>query len=210
MLRTTRDHDILEVLTFKVRLLTLPQIAGTWWGGSDSALTRARARLAELQHAGLIKALQVHTDKMLPLDTPVATWAPGEPDPQYGAVAYELQHRWSQDAPRLTRVYVATRKAANQYGGVGGRLKFPDQATHDLHLSELYLRFRQSNRDLANRWINEDLRPKAGFKQKDPDILIQDDAHSGLAIEFGGRYDARRIRDFHRDCAARERRWQIW
>ena len=31
-----------------------------------------------------------------------------------------------------------------------------------------------------------------------------------LAIEFGGRYDVERIREFHRDCVARRRPYELW
>ena len=47
--------------------------------------------------------------------------------------------------------------------------------------------------------------------QKLPDSFIVDEREDVLSvIEFGGSYDAERVRAFHRDCDNRQLPYQIW
>ena len=205
-----RDIEILDTLATKVRLLSVPQIADAWWPDRASGKSQAVRRLRQLKAAGLIDEQTVHAYPPIPLAEPVATWAPGGPEPDCEAISYRLQSRWS-GSPRLTPVYTASEQTARRFGGVGGRLAHPTQATHDLHVADLYLRARRLDPVTAGLWLTEDLRPKAGFRQKDPDVIIDyPDGRPLLVIEFGGRYDAIRVREFHEHCARQNWRWELW
>ena len=104
---TERDADLLTTLCVRVRLMTLPQIAGLWW--PESADERVPAeRLGKLAAAELVHPRSLLTAPLPTLDAPVLSWHPETPDPDCGAVAWQLQSRWV-DAPQPTPVYLATR-----------------------------------------------------------------------------------------------------
>jgi len=211
MLRTTRDEQILEALVLKVRLLSLELVFRTWWTEGNSPAIHAYRRLTQLVNEGLLEQTKLLTEPLLDLTAPVFVWQPGQPAPDFQAVSYALQSRWTEP-PRRTTVYVATTKAINQYGGTGsGGLKFRLQATHDLHVAVLYLKLLRTNQDAARAWVGEDLRPKAGFQLKDPDAVLEfQDGRPSLAIEFGGKYDAGRIQDFHEHCERFSVGYELW
>lgn len=205
-----RDREILATLTHSVRVLTLHQAARTWWGGTAAPLANARRGLAKLVRVGLLAGSTALARPELPLAEPTATWTPGGEPPSFDAVAYQLHSRWSQ-ALRPTRFFVATRTAANALGGYGGSLAHPLHLSHDLHVSTVFLRLRETQPHVASNWISE--RHLAQFRrhQKLPDAGLGCSPESLLAaIEFGNGYDAGRLRAFHADCAERSLAYQIW
>lgn len=138
-------------------------------------------------------------------------WSPGQPDPDFRAVSNALRDRWPQRPTRLFTVYRATQMANNRLGGPT-RVKplADDQITHDLHVSEIYLRYLRTNPSAADAWLGEDVLGKAGYKLKDPDAIIRNEGEPELAVEFGGRYDVQCLRDLHEDCAERGRAYELW
>lgn len=206
----TRDRDILVTLTKFVRVLTLGQAARTWWGGTKTPESNARRGLAKLTERDLITATTALARPELQLTQPVVTWTPNRPVPAFDAVAYALQSRWVA-ALRPTRIYVATKAAANAFGGHGGRLSHPMQVSHDLHISTVYLRFRLADPATAACWISEQRLVQFRRLQKLPDAAIGESPESPrLVIEFGNGYDADRLRAFHADCAERSIGYEIW
>lgn len=212
IVRSQRDEALLETLVFKVRLLTTPLIAKTWWGDTTQPLMHARRRLRQLTEARLLEKTHVLAEPMLPLQAPVACWRPGEPEPDCDALGYALQSRWGDAPPRRVTVFVASKQAVYQYGGRGlGGLRQRLQATHDLHQAAVYLHYLRADPALAEAWVGEDMLGKAGHGIKDPDALVMGrDGKPELVIEFGGRYDARRVRDFHKHCARFGLRYELW
>jgi hypothetical protein len=210
MKRTPRDDEILSALACKIRLFSLDQIARAWWKSSTSPVNLARRRLNQLDAAGFIERRRVTAGPMIHLDAPVATWSPGEPDPEAGSIAWRLQSRWPKVAAPGVTVYRSTVTTHKQYGGPPRAKPIRSGTeTHDLHLSALYLMFCESRPEDAEAWLGEDLQPPAGFAMKDPDAFIQRNG-SELVIEFGGKYDARHIEEFHSDCRRRERPYELW
>ena len=161
--------------------------------------------------AGLLERIQVLVEPLLALAAPVFRWQPGAPAPDCDAIGYALQSRWTKP-PRRTTVYVATRKSVSQYGGKGpGGLRMRLQATHDLHVGAVYLRYLRDDPAAAAAWVGEDVRGKAGHRLKDPDaILLGPDGRTRRVVEFGGRYDARRVRDFHEHCSRFGLSYELW
>jgi hypothetical protein len=64
--------EIIDVLTQRVRVLTVEQIARTWWGGSDQRTRLARARIDLLEKSGLVRRFQEPAHPELELAAPVA------------------------------------------------------------------------------------------------------------------------------------------
>lgn len=206
----SRDEQILSALTRKVRLLSLEQIAGAWWDRSKDPLADARHRLAALERRGLIEPHSVLTRQMVTLKGPLFAWNPGDAAPDAESVSYRLQSRWDT-AAEPTTVYIATARYCRLVGVEGGAIKHPFQVTHDLHVAAIYLRLADEAPTLAEGWVGEELLASERIGQKLPDALIRDPAgRDRLVIEFGGSYDARRVGEFHADCAARKLPYQLW
>ena len=204
MLLASRDEEILHTLARKVRLFTLEQLVGHWWTPSPSGTANARKRLRQMLDAGLLQRHRVNARPLPKLSEPVVTWSVDEPIPDFGAATWELQNRWEKP-PVATTVYLATRRTANLYGGKNrGRLKHAHQATHDLGVSAVYLSLLKKDPPAAADWVGEDLVPPEQFGGKVPDAVLGDGLEAiRLVIEFGGAYDAVRVKEFHDSCAGR-------
>jgi len=208
---TNRDDEILDALSLRVRLLSLGQIAAMWWSDTPTGQRNARKRMRKLGAAGVLRSLRVLARPLPPLELPVATWRPRKPAPCFGAVAWRLQSRWSEQ-PCLTTVYIATRSCANFYGGRRrGELTHEFQATHDLAVAELYLALKKKTPQKAELWYGEDVLRRQ-FRTKQPDAVIADSPTTKprLVVEFGGAYDAPRIAGFHRHCKTMKLPYEIW
>ena len=106
---------------------------------------------------------------------------------------------------------MATSRGAKHFGGKGGKLRRPLQATHDLHVSTVYLWFLEQQPDLASAWASEDLIAPTRRGQKLPDAMIQDEAGNPLrVIEFAGAYPPERIEKLHLDCEYRGLPYELW
>ncbi|MBI1315075.1 hypothetical protein GC176_27605 [bacterium] len=206
---TDRDYEIVVALTQKVRLFSLRQIAAAWW---DGELANTRRRLNVLVAVRLVQRISVRARTLPVLTAPIAVWQPSQPAPDFGHVAHRLQDRWVRKAVRTVTAFIATERAARLVGGTArASLKQPTQATHDLGVAQVWLHFRSDCPARADAWRSEDLMADTRRGQKLPDAFLVDAAgHTVAVIEFGGSYDARRVRDFHNDCAVRNLPWQMW
>jgi hypothetical protein len=211
MTLTERERQFIQALASKIRVLTFEQLSGMWWPDSDSGRTNARRRLAELTEHELLTRTRVHARPLLKLSLPLCRWKPGESDPDFNALAYQLHERWREPLQTMT-AYLATKRAAGIFGGVAqGRIKNPSQASHDIHLSGVYLHFLRTAPALAAGWVGEDVLAPSRVDQKLPDAILHDaEGRPRLAIEFGGSYQAVRIAEFHADCAARSLPYELW
>ena len=210
---TARDREILVALTLKTRLLSLDQIARTWWKPTDSGRNEARKRMTELAAHGLVERRRMNIHPELPLGNPLLAWEPGDEDPNFGAIAYRLKIRWKESL-RLTPFFTASKHGVKHFGGsrsAGGRLKRPHQVTHDLHVAALYLRFLQADPTAANAWTLDHHLTTERKNQKLPDAVLKNpDGRDGRVIEFGGAYPARRVEAFHEDCLRRSLPYELW
>lgn len=210
MMLNDRDTDLLTTLTTRVRLLTTEQVARLWQLDGAVARSKIRRRLRSLCAARLLEERPILAEPSLPLQSPVVVWESGDPSPDFHAVAWRLQRRWTESASETT-VYIATEFAADTFGGVAARLPTIGQETHDLHVSEVYLLMRQHRPALAAFWLGEEIVRPTRVHEKLPDAVIVDPSGNPvLIIEFGGRYDHQRVADFHQDCQARGLPYELW
>lgn len=212
---TDRDRAILWTLTRKIRVLTLPQVARTWWGNSQSATATAAKRLSVLIRAELLEVAEPLAHPELLLTEPQLRWCPdlNADEPNFGAIAYRLSSRWN--LPVLpTRVFLASRRAVKLIGGdIWGRRPRRSEATHDIHLATVYLRCLESVPDVAEAWISEHtiLAEGGGYGEKLPDALIRFEGKStreSFILEFGGAYRKPKLEEFH--AAFAHQSYELW
>ncbi|WP_152099794.1 hypothetical protein [Lacipirellula parvula] len=139
---------------------------------------------------------------------PIATWSPGDPVIEFGKISYLLKHRFNFPATTC-RIYIASMKAANRYGGVGDRPPRNSETSHDLGLAQVYLELRMKGVIGDAEWVSEgNMKVKSG--EKVPDALIRTRDGRATVIEFGGEYSKMKLRDFHLYCEALCLRYEIW
>jgi hypothetical protein len=207
---TPRDLDIVETLAAKVRLLTPAQVARGWWPPGGHGEGHARRRLRLLARAGLLCSYRVNVHPVQQPDAPAIRWKPGEPGPDVEAVSSKLQARWTEPA-RPTTVYTASPGAASLFGCSGGDLPELTHRDHDLLLGEIFIAYLRNEPAAARRWVGESARPKAGYRMKDPDAFLLDEAGSTLrVIESGGKYGPDRVEAFHEHCAEYRLPYELW
>ncbi|MDX1967115.1 MAG: hypothetical protein SFV23_08095 [Planctomycetaceae bacterium] len=204
-----RDRELLLALAQKVRLFSQRQVADYFW---DGALPNARRRMKQLAQRELVARITVQARTAPPLESPLASWRPGDSAPEFGRVAYRCHERWRQRPVRPCAAWIATEQTAQLFGGVRrGGLTQPTQATHDLGVAAVWLRLRQVAPLWATAWRGEDLFAEARRGEKLPDAFLVDQAGQVVwVIEFGGGYDAERVAAFHADCADRGLPYQLW
>jgi hypothetical protein len=206
-----RDDDICRILTHKVRVLSLPQIAATWFASAADPLRAARKCVAALREAGLITVATLVVHPPVAVPAPLVTWSPGDSEPNLGSLAYRLERRWPL-APVPTMVVTATRQAASRYGGHGGRQSRRTETSHDLSLAGLYLEMRMRSPLRAEAWRSEAalLAEGWGRRQPLPDALLRFERGRQVVVEFAGTYPKHRLERFHAFCAKRGMTYEVW
>ena len=193
-------------------MVSLHQVAKHWWSEAKHGLENARRRLSTLVETGLLQQARVMARPLPEMTAPVSRWKPGDAVPAFGGITWQLQSRWRQE-PRQTRIYFATTRATNLFGGrAPGRIKQEFQATHDLGVSEMYLLLRRDRPEIALHWIGEDVLAPHRRGQKLPDAVIARGAElrPELVLEFGGACGKARLVDFHADSEERKLPYEIW
>jgi hypothetical protein len=211
---TERDRLIILAVLFKVPFL-LEWALRLLWPDSDSGRENMARRLWQLRSEGLLArhmAMAPAADVAL-----FYHWAPGMPEPDFGSLAWALAKRWEAVEPRAVTFYSATERAAKHYGRtVASPLKSASAIPHNLGLGQVYLHFALHHPLLAAAWVAEEVVASArGYGEKVVDACVIDStATPALAIEFAGASYAasngERLREIHRDCAARDLPYEMW
>lgn len=212
LLLTSRDGELLDALSLRVRMLTLAQIARTWWSDSEYPQLAAHERLDRLVHAGWLYRTRGRAHCLAPFAAPHVVWSAGHWIPEFGPIAWRLRQRWSGPAVPVT-IYLATARTARRFGGRRrDRIARPFQIAHDLGTAEMFLAVRRHRPELMHRWIDEDrLAPyRRGQKLPDAVIAARPGADIELVLEFGAGYSKRRLAAFHADNESRGLPYEIW
>ena len=113
------------------------------------------------------------------------------------------------DAKFATIAYAAKRAVRFFGSGPAPSVKLT-QLTHDLNVSEIYLRVFQS-RDDGTRWLSEDRLPRDWPMRERPDAVLADESGKTLlAIEYGGDYPVSRLQELHTSFAKADLGYQLW
>jgi len=153
---TGREKELCIVLCRHLRILSIDQIARGWWPSSRDARWRARADVKRLAQSKWLIPMTVLARPMLQLTAPIFEWKAGDPPPDFPLLETLCRERWIFPAVQ-TEVAVAGPRALEVFGGATpGDLKNACQTTHDLHMGELFLRYRDAGLDWRVQWVGED------------------------------------------------------
>ena len=96
-------------------------------------------------------------------------------------------------------------------GGALGSVRNLCQTTHDLHVSQVFLFYRENRPDLASLWVGEDSVIPLNEHEKRPDAVLLNEAKEILrVVEFGGAYKADRVQAVHDFCWQRNLPYELW
>lgn len=204
-------QDIIFTLTHKVRVLTLQQVATTWWPESDQAEAAARKTLNRLARLNLVRLIEADIRQPLNLDGPMLSWCLGEEKPDFGPLSYRAKNRW--EGVSATKLVVSpTRQAANWMGGVVNRTSRLSEINHDINVANVYLGFRKSRVQRASSWLPEEaLRRQLNLEIESylPDALVYDEGKPTV-IELAGKYPKQRFDEIHGFCDENGLNYEIW
>jgi hypothetical protein len=162
--------------------------------------------LASLQRSGLMQRREMMAQPLLPLTQPLIDWFPGAPLPPVARVAWQLRRRWNQKVFRCDVIHATPVARQMMCGTCCPTLSAPGKLTHDLHLTEVYLRHLARQQDFV--WQHEQELSLLGWLQEYarlPDALVD-----GVAVDVGGKYSAAKLKDLHRCYRHRELPYQLW
>jgi hypothetical protein len=206
---TQRDYDIVQTLAIRLSLMAISQAVRLWWP-KQSIQRHARRRLRQLVDAGLLLRYIINAHPLLEPKQPLVMWRPGEARPDCREASERARSRWNRPAIP-TEVYTASRQAGNLFAGDSHGLPALEHRDHDLLLADAYVAYRTNRPQEATRWIGEDFLPTAGFRIKDPDAFLIDDAGRPMrVVESAGRYSRKQIASFHDHCRSLSVPYELW
>lgn len=203
------EEQILRSLANDVRVLSLKQVARTWWTNTRWGRSRAKAAMTELERNGW---LQIHCSLARPISElhhPLITWQPMDDTPDFWRLSRVLQNRAMANASLTPFVFASSRTIVLFGLGRSPTIKLT-QMTHDLHVSEVYLRYRLNGLP-SSQWKSEDRLPQGWPLRERPDaVLVDENNHPFRAVEYGGSYPPSRLAELHAGLSSVELDYEVW
>lgn len=199
--------SLVRCLALQVRMLTLDQVTRGWFGAA-AANGEAEEWLTVLIRASFVERRRVEAHPVVRLDRPLLSWRPGLPSPKtkvFEEIAQTSRARWTlPEVP--TDVFIASKRAVRLFGAFSDSRRIKEcEVTHDLHLSEVFVSYRNSAPQMASSWWGEAAFPKLGFvisRMKDPDaFVLSATGQATRIIEVCGIYEPEHLVGFHQHCA---------
>lgn len=177
------------------------------YAGSQSALD-------ECLDLGLIECAAVICEGAGRLSEPFYTWHPDDPLPRFESLASRCRCREFLSV-RERKIYFATERAVDLFGGVAPHASSIFQIAHDVSVVEILIALRECGDEAADRWVSEALfahRHAGKLGDYVPDAAIfKKSGELERAIEFGGRsYTPDRFREIHAACSKRHIPYEVW
>jgi hypothetical protein len=169
----------------------------------------ARTAIGRLERAGIVKTFTAMAHPELPLRGPLLDWREGNSLPDFERLAWQLKSRWTEP-PIRTRVVYATAKAKQGFGSLCGERKVrAKEISHDIGVAQCFFELRRTHPELTDHWVGEDQLRAEGREGDIPDAVVRIREGAEVIIEFGGAYDARKLRAIHANYATHGR-YQVW
>ena len=205
------EEWVVDALLRRVRVLAVVQIEMACHLRGDTQTPNQAIR--KLKRLGLVESFRVDSI-VLDLQAPLVIWVAGDETPlNFGNIAWRAKSRFLNADVQTLQLLMATDTAERLFGGVGGSLRQPNQITHDLGTSSVYVA-KQHDGTTESDWIGEDVIRRSwrhlGIR-KVPDAAIIQDEQITNVIEFAGRdYGKAYLEKFHRFWQNRATSYEIW
>ena len=206
------EEWVVDALLRRVRVLAVVQIeTACHLRGVTQTPNQA---IRKLKRVGLVESFRVDSI-VLDLQEPLVTWVAGDETPlNFGNIAWRAKSRFLNADVQNLQLLMATDTAERLFGGVGGSLRQPNQITHDVGTSSVYVAKQLDESFLDSAWIGEDVIRRSwrhlGIR-KVPDAAIIQDEQITNVIEFAGRdYGKAYLEKFHRFWQNRVTSYEIW
>jgi hypothetical protein len=209
LLLTEKTSDLLSVLTGRVPMLTIPQIANEWFLDTRDPAMNAMQTAKRLEARGLVRVFPAMAHPPIELAAPLFRWTPPQTqEPDFGRLAYQAKSRWKWPLVRTQMVSATSQANALVGGRLGGRPIRSRDLTHDLHVAQLYLQIRNQSPTVADTWRPEAelFMERQGQGTKIPDAEVQ--TPDCLAIEFAGAYGKSKLVRIHQDF--KKGAYELW
>jgi hypothetical protein len=197
---------IVAVLASRVRLLTLDQVARTWYADARHPRRSAREALRRAESQGLVAVNTVMAHPEVVLAAPLYRWSAETltTPPHFGRLAWQARKRFGQ--PPVRTIYVtATAKAKSLLDEAAHRRGMrATELTHDIHVAQIYLKLRREAPKLAASWVGEDRLAHTNSDTR-PDALA-----GTLAIDFVGQYRADKLAVLFDEYRSRFAAFELW
>ena len=208
-LTQTAPQKLVELLARRVRIMSDRQAAFEFFWDAASPIRVARTAIGRLERSGLVETQVVMAHPEITLKGPAIDWNDGEPRPNFGHVAWELQSRWDEP-PVRTKIVWATATAKRLYGALGtARRPRCREVSHDIGVAQVFFHFRRTKPELAEHWTGEDELRAKGREGDIPDAVIAVPGEEPIIVDFGGQYDARKLCTLHH-AFSQHGRYQVW
>lgn len=206
---TDRDFDLLETLTWRIRLMPVSQVVALWWPDAQ-VRTTPRNRLKTLATTEWLELHRINARPLLTPDVPLIAWQPGVDVPDAEQAAVTIRER-RNIAAEPVEVCVASARTANLFGSSARGLPSFERRDHDLRLAAVYGYYRRTWPELARTWIGEQARlPGQAFSRNPDAVLLDTSRRITRVIESAGEWNARQISAFHEFCFANALPYELW
>lgn len=203
------EEQFVRVLADSVRVMSIVQVASTWWTDTRWGRSRASAATNQLVSDGWLHMQWALSRPVQSLVSPLIAWRPGDRRPDFRLTVRLLHQRAMADA-RPVKIVFAARRAVIFFGtGRAPSIKLT-QMTHDLNVSELYLHYRRNGLP-DHCWTSEDRLPRDWPLKARPDALLRSENGDVVrATEYGGDYPASRLTELHAGLSSIGLSYEIW
>lgn len=209
-------QEMLNILSMSVPLMSIRQISCEFYHGDRANSARSLRRLK--QHS-LLRVIQLIGRTPPFQGEPLVIWKTGNSPPSFGRLAAQLERRWRNQPVHRHTCFTVGERFCHLFGYTQPKLR-QLQVSHDLGLSELYLRSRHQFEKEQETWVGEiafAYCPNPAIQklledggQKPDAIVLNKNGEVSRAIEFGGFYTAKRLERFHRWCQRKGIPYEIW
>lgn len=201
---TRIELDLMEVLSCKVRILSLEQACRIW------SEVDVRKSISRLSMAGLLE-LEEWSVQLPPVaKSPTVIWRLNEAQPDAWKLSKHFRKRWNRNRDNVT-ILRATAEAGLVFGGRTEKTSRSFEQGHDLLLSEVYILYRIEIPKLAACWIGEAAMPLAPHGVKNPDAFLFDESLvCRRVVESAGAYSQYQVETFHRYCVEARLPYELW
>lgn len=204
---SSTEIQILDALACRVRVLSLDQITRTWTTPGEGQVLHCVERLISF---GLVKMEIWEVVVPDTVQAPLFTWKLNAPEPDTWRISEAAKKRWHLQKSTVF-AYQATELAGRLFGSRSGKKIRIIERQHDLLLGEVYVDYRRSFPELAERWYGEDFIPPAPYGVKNPDAFLLDEKlRPRRVVESAGAYSQKQVRSFHNHCQTNNLPYELW